>query len=124
MKEGVNGCELRAFTTGKLHISFRVHDDHRLQLYYTTFFEDNSSQMQECFISEKYPQLYYQGFFGITAMNAIEKTPVNDIELKMVEFYNLDSSSYQGELEKLAGRDYFKYDKDAYGVTGDMLSTS
>lgn len=124
LREGVNGCEIKAFTSGKLHISFRVHDDHRLQLYYTTFFSDDSSQMMECFISDRYPQMYYQGFFGLTAMNMIDKPAANDIDIKMVEFYNLDPNSYQGEVEKLAGRDYFRYDKDAYGLPGDAGTSS
>jgi hypothetical protein len=60
----------------------------------------------------KYGQLYYQGFFGMTAMNPSGSPPANDIDLKMVEFYNLDAHYYQDvDLEKLHLRDYFRYDR-------------
>lgn len=64
-----------------------------------------------CFQTEPIPQLYYQGFFGLTAVNPEAAKPVNDIELRMVEFFNMDAHYYQeNDLEALKKRDYFKFD--------------
>jgi hypothetical protein len=114
LQVGVNGCDTRAYEGGKLHIQMKVLGDTRLQLSYTTFTQDGSAMENDCFSSEKIPQLYYQGFFGLTAMNAQGKKPANDIELKMVEFYNMDAHFYQGETESLSQRNYFRNDLDSW----------
>ena len=64
-----------------------------------------------CFSTEPIPQLYYQGFFGLTAVNSEGKPPANDIEVNMAEFYNMDAHFYQEEnLAMLNQRDYFRFD--------------
>ena len=47
----------------------------------------------------------------------------NDIDLKMVEFYNLDSAYYQ-ETEGLEKRDYFKQDSFDQEQSEDTKATS
>jgi hypothetical protein len=55
---------------------------------------------------QRFEKLYYQGFFGFTSANSINSKN-NDIELKAIEFFNLNANYYQ-DTKKIEKRDYFR----------------
>jgi hypothetical protein len=77
--------------------------DQSLEVQYQSSFV-SGAQVVTCIKKQKYEQLYYQGFFGLTAVN--ERRTQNDIDLKMVEFFNMNSHYYQ-ETQGIEKKDYF-----------------
>ena len=66
----------------------------------------NNGKPTECLKNQRYEKLHYQGFFGLTSLNSISAKP-NDIDLKAIEFFNLNANYYKDTL-KIEIRDYFK----------------
>ena len=54
----------------------------------------HGEKTSQCIKQQRFEKLYYQGFFGLTSMNSIDYKP-NDIDLKAIEFYNLNANYYQ-----------------------------
>jgi hypothetical protein len=83
--------------------------DQRLEIAYMTQFSDSSpGSYITCFGNNYDNVLNVQGFFGLTAGNQQSKN--NDIDLKMIEFYNLNSNYYQN-VYGIEKRDYFEFEK-------------
>lgn len=89
--DGTNGCILTGYPGGKLEIVLRV-TDKNLELSYTALLSSTGGQRVACLSQENLGQFHYQGFFGLTASN--KKAGVNDIDLKMIDFFNLDAQYY------------------------------
>lgn len=70
---------------------------------------DTPDQPIQCIKEKEYQELYYQGFFGLTSENV--KYTKNDIDLTMVEFYNLNPNHYQN-TEGLQERNYFEKERE------------
>jgi hypothetical protein len=105
--EGTNGCVLTGYQGGKLEIVLRV-TDKNLELSYTA--QLSSGRRMACLSRENLGQFHYQGFFGLTAQN--KAGAVNDIDLKMIDFFNLDAHYYNDPAfqDQLHERDYFRND--------------
>lgn len=106
-KKGKNGCVIKDFNRGKLQLVYQISHETLDVQYAIKFSETKGSILQKCISNAKYQGLTYQGFFGLTTMNREQKA--NDIDVKMIEFSNLNADFYQ-DTEKLESRDYFKFD--------------
>jgi len=79
---------IEGYRGGKIQLSF-TKKGMLLDLKY-----QNGEQASQCIKQQRFEKLYYQGFFGLTSMNSIDYKP-NDIDLKAIEFYNLNANYYQ-----------------------------
>ena len=110
-KQGQNGCVIKDFKRGRLQLVYKISHEALDVQYAVKFSESKGSQLQKCIQGQKHGGLTYQGFFGFTSMN--QKMKANDIDLKMIEFFNLNADFYE-ETSQLQHRDYFSHDANTH----------
>lgn len=97
-----NGCILNDYRGGKLQLSYS-----KQGMFLDVSYQFGDQQTPtKCIKSQRYAKLFYQGFFGLTSMNSIDQKP-NDIDLKAIEFFNLNTNYYQ-DTKNIELRDYFR----------------
>ena len=80
-------CILEGFTGGQLELIISI-NRHKLDVSYSL-----GGRVNECFKNARTNTVFMQGFFGITSANRKDKT--NDIDIKMIEFFNLNPQFYK-----------------------------
>ena len=91
-KQGQTGCVIKDFKRGRLQLVYKISHDTLDAQYAVKFSETKGSVLEKCIQGQKHRGLTYQGFFGFTSMN--QKMKANDIDLKLIEFFNLNSDFY------------------------------
>jgi hypothetical protein len=105
---GTNACEVKGFKNGNIELTYKVHNN-TFNLDYDVSESGASTNKQKCISNLVFKDLNYQGFFGVSAGN--NNNVFNDIDLKKVEFINLNAGYYQDTVG-IEKRDYFKRDRD------------
>ena len=99
--EKKNGCTLTGFNGGKIQLIFS-----KKGMFLDVSYVLSNGKPVQCMKDQRFEKLYYQGFFGFTSANSINSKN-NDIELKAIEFFNLNANYYQ-DTKKIEKRDYFR----------------
>ncbi|CDW90301.1 zinc finger protein dhhc domain containing [Stylonychia lemnae] len=104
--QGEFGCQLENFKEGKILINLRVvMGQVEIKYVVNPQTESDLDQSKEC-MKNYFPQAFnFQGFLGITASNKL--IPVNDIDLTMIDFINLNADYYK-DTQHLEKRDFFR----------------
>lgn len=104
----MNGCIIKDFKQGKVEIFYKVSSGTLDIKYLTSPNDDEPSRYTDCFIQQYEKVLSFQGFFGLTSANL--NSSQNDIDLKMIDFFNLNSDYYQSVVG-IEKRDYFAFER-------------